>query len=256
MTAVSLLRKNNGACLFMLFLFFGHPALAQDVGDPEIQKVTAKEWNLEFFINTSGGGLGFQQGRTPDYYNKAFWEINFLYNKHPKAVRAIAYANDATAYSYGKMCDLFFLRGGYGYQRVLNHKPYYGGVQIRYTISGGFSLGMGVPVYVKIRLPGQINTLIERYDPENPDHSINNIIGRAGFFHGVGKTMLRPGFYAKTGFNFDFSQNYLVIHAVEIGMAIDMVFPAIQQMAKNKAKPFYLCAYIAYHFGKKKGPGD
>ena len=248
---------SKGACLVMLFLFSHTLSFGQDVGEPEMQRVTAKEWNLEFFLNTNGGGLGFQRGWTPDYFNKHFWEINFLYNQHPKAVRGrnITYG-EATTYSYGKMCDLFFLRGGYGYQRILNHKPYWGGVQVRFTLSGGFTLGMGLPVFLNIREPdliGYYTIKVEQYDPDNPDHNIDNIIGRAGFFRGIGKTALRPGFYAKTGLNFDFSKNNYTIHALEVGASIDMIFPFIQQMAQNRTKPFYLCAYIAYHFGKKKG---
>ena len=60
-------------------------------------------------------------------------------------------------------------------------------------------------------------------------------------------------FYAKTGINFEFAKNDYKIQALEVGLSIDMVFPFIQQMAFNKAKAFYLCGYIAYDFGKRKG---
>lgn len=239
----------------MLFLFVHFLSQAQDVGEPEMQRVTIREWELEVFLNTSGGGIGFQQGWTPDYFNKHFWEINFLYNQHPKAIRGRNTSlPEATTYSYGKLCDLFFLRAGYGYQRTLNHKPYWGGVQVRFTFSGGFCLGMGLPVYLNILVPNSLGGATietERYDTAK--HNIGNIVGRAGFFRGIGKTALRPGAYAKTGLHFDFSKDNLVTHAIEIGASVDIVFPPIQQMAFNKAKPFYLCAYIAYHFGKKKG---
>lgn len=243
--------RYKGACLLMLFLYCTMSLLGQDVGETGEQKVTVKEWELEAAINTNGITLGFQQGWTPDHFNKHFWEVNFVYNQHHKAVRGSSPIS--SPYTYGKLCDLFFLRGGYGYQRILNHKPYWGGVQVRFTFSGGFSLGMGLPVYINVY--NNNNELVsERYDPENVSyHTVGNITGRAGFFNGISKTMLRPGFYAKTGIQFDFSKNNLTIHALEVGATIDMVFPYIQQMAYNKAKPFYLCAYVAYHFGKKKG---
>jgi len=249
-------KRMTQACLLMLFLFFSNALLSQDVGEPEKVAVTRSEWTIELFLNTAGGGLGFQQGWTPDYYNKHFWEINFLYNQNPKAVRARnIYYENSTPYSYGKLVDLFFFRAGYGYQRTLNHKPYWGGVQVRYTLSGGFSLGMGLPVYLEVVYYTPDGTSVykvsERYDPTI--HNIDNIIGRAAFFEGILETQLRPGFYCKTGLNFDFSDKDMVIHAVEVGATIDMVFPYIQQIAYRKANPFYLCAYIAYHFGKKKG---
>ena len=85
-----------------------------DVGDVEWRKVIVKEWNVDFFLNTNGGGIGFQQGRTPNYFDKHFWEIDFVYNVHHKAVRARnPYFADARGFAYGKLCDLFFLHGGY-----------------------------------------------------------------------------------------------------------------------------------------------
>ncbi|MCR5115004.1 MAG: hypothetical protein K6A95_04920 [Bacteroidales bacterium] len=238
-----------------LLLLLPLSLLGQDVGEVEWKKVIVKEWSVNAFLTTHGGGVGFQHGRTPNYYDKHFWEIDFHYNLHYKAVRARSYFN-AKAYAYGKMCDLFFLHGGYGYQRTIHQKPYWGGVRIRYTLSGGFSLGLAVPVYLYVAQFDNTTGLYtsyttERYEPGK--HNIDNIVSRAPFFKGIGHTQLRPGFYFKTGLNFDFSKDEYTMHALEVGGLIDMVFPFVQQMAYNKAKPFHLCAYIAYHFGKRKG---
>jgi hypothetical protein len=235
----------------MFFIIKSLSSFCQDVGEVEFSVVTAKEWEIEAFLNTSGGGAGFQYGWTPNYYNKHFWEINFLYNKHPKAVRATSSLQgySSSSYSFGKLYDLFFLRGGYGYQRILHHKPYWGGVEIRYTFSGGFSLGMGMPVYLRV-VDDEKVIKVERYDPDV--HTVYDIIGRAGFFKGFSKMAIRPGFYAKTGLRFDFSKKEFFMHVIEVGVTIDMIFPFIQQMAFIKAKPLYFSAYVAYHFGKKK----
>lgn len=241
-------------CLSIFLLFLCGSLRSQDVGDVEIQKVIAKEWCVNLNINTSGFGLGFQMGRTPNNFDKHFWEIDLDFNQHHKAVRGVnSYFTGATGFAYGKLCDLFFLHGGYGYQRTLNHKPYWGGVRVRYTLSGGFSLGMAMPVYVYVAYytPTSIEKHSERYDPDV--HSINDIVGRGPWFQGFLQTKLHPGFYFKTGFNFDFSQKEETMHVLEVGGMIDMVFPYVQQMAFNKAKPFYLCAYISYSFGKRKG---
>ena len=53
--------------------------------------------------------------------------------------------------------------------------------------------------------------------------------------------------------NFDFSKKEETMHALEVGAMFDMVFPFVQQMAFNKAKPFFLAAYLSYNFGKRKG---
>lgn len=244
--------------LSAFFIWMPFFALGQDidVGDVDWKKIIVKEWNVDFFLTTNGGGLGFQHGRTPTYNDKHFWELDFVYNVHHKAVRARnPYYTNARPFAYGKLCDLFFLRGGYGYQRTIHQKPYWGGVRIRYTLSGGFSLGMAMPVYLYIAEVNNtgyvIGQKVERYDPDV--HNVDDIIGRANFFKGIGKTSLHPGFYFKTGLVFDFSKDESTIHALEVGGTIDMVFPYVQQMALNKAKPFFLCAYIAYDFGKRKG---
>jgi hypothetical protein len=245
--------------LFLLFGFFVFcfSLLAQEieVGEAEMEMITIEEWNFSINLNSSGFGLVFQQGKTPNYKDKHLWEMEFLYSIHHKAVLGRLYP-EGRSYNYGKMYDLFFLRGGYGYQRIITHKPYYGGVQIRYFFSTGASVCFGLPTYLEIIKADTIigyYTEVERYNPENPDHNnINNILGAARFFDRFHKIAVRPGFYAKAGLNFDFSNNPLKMQVLEVGVSMDMVFPFIQQMAFSRKKPIYFCGYIAYSFGKKK----
>ncbi len=224
---------------------------AQEVGE-YYHDVTVKEWNLELFVNTSGLGAGFQHGRTPDIYNKHFWEVEFLYNQHPKSIRSVNVLYEGVRpCRYGQLYTLFFLRGGYGYQRTIHQKPYWGGVKINYSISAGPTLGLGIPNYVEVINYNTGFSEVVRYNPDK--HNLNNVIGGAPFYTGILQTIVRPGFYAKTGLNFEFAKDDYKLQAFEVGLSIDMIFPYIQQMAFNKAKAFYLCGYVAYDFGKKKG---
>jgi hypothetical protein len=237
----------SGFMLCCCFLY----AQEIDVGDAEMEVITIKEWNFLVSLNSSGFGFGYQQGKTPNYRNKHLWEVEFSYYINHKAVLGRI---DPTgrAFCYGKLYDLFFLRGGYGYQRVITDKPYYGGVQIKYFFSFGASICLGLPTYLEIAYlnpDGSFYTKVERYNPE--DHNLNNIYGAAIFFDRFHKIAVRPGFYGKTGLNFDFSKNPLKMQLVEIGFSMDMVFPFIQQMAFQRIKPAYFYAYIAYSFGKK-----
>ena len=225
-----------------------------EVGEAEMEAITVKEWNVLLCLNSSGFGFGFQQGKTLKYKEKHIWEVEFSYCLHHKAV-LVRRPGGGNAFSYGKLYDLFFLRGGYGYQRILTHKPYYGGVQIRYFFSFGASLCFGLPAYLEfIKDPVGESAYLktERYDPENPDHNFGLIYGAARFFDRFHKIAVRPGFYGKAGLNFDFSKDQLKMQLLEVGVSMDMVFPFIQQMAFNRTKPAYFYAYIAYSFGKKK----
>jgi len=231
-----------------------------EVGEAEMEVITVKEWNVFLALNSSGFSFVFQQGKTPNYKDKHFWEIEFSYCIHHKAVLGKTIA-DGRTFSYGKLYDLFFLRGGYGYQRIISHKPYYGGVQIRYFLSAGASICFGLPTYLEVIKLEKLNdstfyyqTATERYDPKV--HQLGDIIGAAPFFDRFHKIAVRPGFYGKTGINFDFSKDPLRMQVLEVGVSMDMVFPFIKQMAYNKTKPLYFYGYIAYSFGKKKARYD
>lgn len=216
-----------------------------------MEVITIKEWNILVSLNTSGFSFGFQQGKTPNYRDKHLWEIEFSYCIHYKAVSG-RIVPQGRAFSYGKLYDLFFLRGGYGYQRIITHKPYYGGVQIRYFFSFGASICFGLPTYLEI-IKVKDNfyyTEVERYDPDV--HDLRNIFGGARFFDRFHRIAVRPGFYGKAGINFDFSNNPLKMQVLEVGVSMDMVFPFIQQMAHNRTKPAFFYGYIAYAFGRKK----
>ena len=249
--------------LFIIFLIFNFQfsifnAVAQEieVGEAEMEQITVKEWNIFLNLNSSGFGVGFQQGKTPNYKDKHLWEIEFSYCIHHKAVLG-KMAPDGRSFSYGKLYDLFFLRGGYGYQRILTHKPYYGGVQIRWFFSAGATICFGLPTYLEIVKWDSLgfgHTEVERYSPDK--HGIGDIYGAAPFFDRFHKIAVRPGFYGKAGINFDFSKNPLKMQVLEVGVSMDMVFPFIQQMAFNRTKPAYFYGYIAYSFGKKKPKYD
>jgi hypothetical protein len=245
--------------LFLLFgftiCFFFLQAQEIEIGESEIEVITIKEWNFLLCLNSSGFGFGYQQGKTPYYKEKHLWEIEFSYYINHKAVLGRTPWN-GRAFSYGKMYDLFFLRGGYGYQRVITTKPYYGGVQIRYFFSLGATICFGLPTYLEIIYEDPVGypyTETERYNPENQYHNnVLNIYGAARFFDLFHKIAVRPGFYGKTGLNFDFSKNPLKMQLLEVGVSMDMIFPFIQQMAFNRTKPAYFYGYVAYSFGKKK----
>jgi len=240
-----------GISVYCCFLY----AQEIEVGEAEMETITIKEWNILACINSSGCGFGFQQGKTPNAKDKHFWEVEFSYCIHHKAALG-RMPMGGRAFSYGKLYDLFFLRGGYGYQRIITHKPYYGGVQIRYFFSAGASICFGLPTYLEIVKRDTVTKLdyleTERYDPENQYHNLGYIYGAAPFFDRFHKIAVRPGVYGKTGFNFDFSNDPLKMQLLEVGISMDMVFPFIQQMAFNRKKTAYFYAYIAYSFGKKK----
>lgn len=245
--------------LFFIFCISGYSQETQNINPEkgeEFGKYVAKEWSLHFNMNTSGAALGFDWGKVKTIYHKYGFELFFDYNRHHKEVlgKNTGYTG-ATRYAYGKLNTLFFLKGGFNWERTIHQKPYWGGVSIRFRLATGFTLGIAVPTYLRVvyypdgSLYGYED--IQRYDPEV--HQIEDIIGRAPFWKGFSKMTLHPGGYLRLSMNFDFSKNANFMHAIEVGGTIDAVFPGIRQMAYSKKKNVFIGLYLSYRFGKKLG---
>ena len=81
--------------------------------------------------------------------------------KHPKQIRVInPYYYNARSYVYGKLNHVYMLRIGYGFKKLLNRKPYWGGIELRVLYMGGLSLAFAKPVYL---ISGMRHTLLKSW---------------------------------------------------------------------------------------------
>lgn len=204
-------------------------------------------------VHTRGVGVLYRQAINETYFLKNFWEIDFSGMRSDKQVRVNFYGNyysNANSYVYGKLNKVFILRGGVGRQHLLNDKPYWGGVEVRFTYSGGLSLAMAKPIYLYIIDQTNFNTIeSKRYDPEK--HFIDNIYGRAPFLDGIGETRFHPGIYAKTGFHFEFGEYNQRIKAIEVGVLADGYPIPVPIMAFNKPHYYFVNLYLQLMLGKR-----
>ena len=116
--------------------------------------------------------------------------------------------------------ELFYLRGSYGRQHELFKKADLGGVAVRYFISGGPTFAFYKPIYYKILYPisnYEFNIKEEKLDVNV--HPPYDIYSKAPLVKGLGETKILPGLFAKGGFNFEYSKEEKVIHAVEAGFS-------------------------------------
>lgn len=206
-------------------------------------------------VHTSGFGLGYRSGKHITGYKKRMFEVELTGMKHPKEIRTVNhYFENAKSYIYGKENSFFILRGGVGTQKIINSKPYWGGVELRYFYYGGLSLGLLKPVYLYIlqetSVPYQYNLAIEKYDPDK--HFAENIYGRAPFFHGIGKTKPVPGLYLKTGLNFEFGVYDETLKAIEAGVALDGYLEKVPIMALESNSNYFVSLYISFHIGTRR----
>lgn len=213
-----------------------------------------KEFSFGAIFHSQGWGANFSKGRNLSAFSKRMLEIEFVEMKSPKQVRVInQYFSNAKSYVYGKMNTVFLLRGSYGMHKLLNRKPYWGGVELRMFYSGGASLGIAKPIYLYILTPlsdfFDYQITEERYDPEA--HFTDNIFGRAPFTKGVDEIKLHPGLHAKFGLSFDYGVYKSKVKTLEVGVLADFFPEPIRIMAENDPDYYFLTFYLSFNFGKR-----
>jgi len=241
----------------VVFLFVSFSLFAQ--GDlNEQQKVFFRnERSFAILLNTDGIGVSYRGAKRIDYLNKRFMEIEAGTLKHPKEYRQPTYYTQGGTFIFGKLNSTFYLRGGIGHQHELFKKADLGGIAIRYFYSAGPVLAIYKPVYYKVlyQVPGdQYYIKIEKFDA-----SIvmpQDIYSRASFTEGLKETKLMPGLFAKGGFNFEYSREDKVIHAIELGAQINAFPKEIPIMASPDNKSIFFSLFVSYRFGMIINPLD
>jgi len=205
-------------------------------------------------LHSRGWGLHFRKGRNISFFKSLHWEVDAVSMKSPKQIKTInPYFTNSKSYVYGKLNYMYVVRAGLGYKRLLNRKPYWGGVELRFSYFGGFSLALAKPVYLYIMNysveTDDFTIDIEKYN--STIHGLDNIYGRAPFTHGIGNTTLHPGLYLKTGLNFEFGEYNTSVKAVEVGAILDYYPIPVAIMAYEPKQSFFLTFYLGFSIGKR-----
>lgn len=235
----------------VMFLYGAITAFAQ--GDlNEQQKVFFRnERSFAFLLNSDGLGLSFREAKRINFLNKRILEIDLGTLKHPKEYKiSNIYTTGAGSYVFGKLNSVIYLRGGLGNQHEIYKKADLGGVAIRYFYSAGLVIALYKPIYYKVLYPVSLNEF--EYREEKFDVSIHQpdqIYSKASFFKGIGETKALPGIYGKAGFNFEYSKEDKVIHAIEIGAQINAFPKTIPIMASPDNKSIFFSLFVSYRFG-------
>ncbi len=209
------------------------------------------ERSFGLLLSSDGMGISYREAKRVDFLNKRFFEIEAGTLKHPREYRMSnpIYQTPGT-FIYGKLNSVFYLRGSYGHQRELFKKADLGGVAVRYFYEGGPVFAVYKPIYYKILYP------ISAYEFKVVEEKINvnqhmpyDIYSKASFLKGLGEIKFLPGLYAKGGFNFEYSKEDKVIHAIEIGTQINAFPKKIPIMATTDNKSIFFSLFVSYRFG-------
>ena len=243
--------------LLIIFTFSGYYSLAQrEVEHDTILDIVLlrKQFSGGVILNSRGWGAQFKKGKNITYFKSFLWEINAVSMRSPKQIRTInPYFSNAKSYVYGKLNNVYVVRGGVGFDKLLNRKPYWGGVELRYVYYGGLSLAIAKPIYLYILnyTSSYYEYVIEteKYDPEK--HVSDDIYGRAPFVKGLNELKFYPGIYAKFGFNFEFGVYNSKIKSLEVGAMVDLYPFPVPIMAFEDGEHYFLTFYLCFSLGKR-----
>jgi len=236
----------------ILFLFI--PVLLAGQGELDTQKhiMLRDESTLGAFIYSNGMGINYRYGRWIDARNELLFDVDLNYLKDPKEIKTVVTYNYNLTRSYvlGKENLFWELKGSIGKQSELYRKRDKSGISIRYFYNGGFSLGFLKPIYYEILTVTSTGELISEGNYLKYDETIHSYIGGRGpFLMGFDELKVIPGLSIKSGFSFEFSDQDVVVHAVELGCSFTVYPMDIPIMATDENNFLFFNLFAGYRFG-------
>lgn len=227
------------------------PVLSQGEINEQQKIFFRNERSFAGLLNSDGYGLSYREARRIDYLNKRYFEIELGTLKHPREYReSNPLFQTPGTFIYGKLNSVFYLRGSYGHQHELFKKADLGGVAVRFFYSAGPVFAIYKPIYYKILYPVssyQFELVEEKLDVDI--HPPYDIYSKASFTKGLNELKVLPGLFAKGGFNFEYSKEEKIIHAVEVGGSLSGFPKKIPIMATTDNKAIYFSLFVSYRFG-------
>jgi hypothetical protein len=241
----------------VIMLFSGISLYAQGELNEQQKVFFRNERSFGILLNTDGIGVSYREAKRIDYRNKTLLEIDAGNLRDPKEYKQTSPYTQGGSYVFGKLNSTFYLRAGLGHQHELFKKADLGGIAIRYFFTAGPVLAIYKPIYYKVLYLLSANEYEVKEEKFDASIAIpQDIYSKASFTKGLDETKVMPGLYAKAGFNFEYSKEDKIIHAIELGAQVN-AFPVkipIMAVAPNKAVFFSL--FVSYRFGIILDPLD
>jgi hypothetical protein len=238
--------------LFVLPLLFllplASPAQGLDADVYESEFV----WGIN--KNTAGGLIGGFMVRKSRRLSDRMFEsfgLELVNVKHSQESRR----NSRTGnfYIYGKSNYLYSFRFQYGRELILFRKAPSQGVEIKAIGAVGPSLGLLAPYYIDYTTDR--NTIVsrtEQYDPNNPNHSYDQILGTGRLFQGVTESNIRIGLNLKAALSFELGTSKSNVTGFELGFLLDAYTQEIVLMPTADNSAIFPTAFITLFYGTRR----
>ncbi len=211
-------------------------------------------------LNTDGWSFLYEKGFMKSVKVTNLFSLEFGEKKHPKEKRLSYqfstgnFIQIGTPYVYGKRNIFYQLKPGFGQQRLVGGKTNRNGVAVHWIYSGGISLGLERPYYVRVFDDGTGQAADIRYSKEDSliFLSPGNIAQGTGLRYGWGQMKIVPGVHAKTALRFDYGRFNELVSAIEVGVNFEAYSRTPEIMLLTTNRQLFFNSYVAILLGKRK----
>ncbi len=205
--------------------------------------------------NSSGGLIGgfvFKKARKLNDHTLETFGLEIMNVKHPEEVRKNS-RSTGNFFIYGKSNYLYAFRFQYGRDWILFTKAPQQGVEIKFVSAIGPSIGIVAPYYIERSVDNSFfQTVKEQYDPTNPQHNFNNILGTGNLFQGLGESTIQLGVNIKAGMNFELGTVKSQVTGFEVGFLLDTYANKVILMPTASNYSMYPTVYFTLFYGSRK----
>jgi hypothetical protein len=206
-------------------------------------------------LNTDGYGIFYEHGKYKTISTTNIWWIELGERRDPKEKKSVLGDGSGiqigNPFIYGKINNFYYLKLGYGQQRLIGGKDVKNGVAVSAIYGGGLALGFMKPYYLNVG-NGDTSATIKYSDWPAYFLDPTVIQGNAGFTKGFSEITFVPGLHARMALRFDYGHFNELLSAIETGVNAAYYTKNIDMMYKVPGNKFFFNAYVAIVFGKRK----
>jgi len=216
--------------------------------------------SAKIYATTRGFGFLYRRGKHINAKTRSFYEIDAQNLKYPKEIKVSGDAINRRRFVYGKINNVFLIRGALGLQNTFFAKADNKAVEVRYSYSIGPTIALAKPYYVQIsrtiaspsppKTVESIAVFDDKTFSDGQSASIN-VTGRARFLDGLSETKIYPAVTGKFNLSFEYAPYTNLIRAIETGITVDYFPKALPIMARNPSENVVITLHVGFVFGKK-----
>jgi len=246
---MSALNKISGLLVILLGVSINTLAQTQDSYDYDSEFTWGVNKN-----SSSGliGGFTFKKAKKRSDRILETYGLEIVNVKHPQEVRHNS-RSTGNFFIYGKTNYLYALRLQYGRDFIFFKKAPQQGVEIKAVVAAGPSFGIVAPYFIERSVDKSFfSSKHEQYDPSNPNHSYELILGTGNLFEGIGDSKLQLGGNVKLGLNFELGTVKSQVTGFEVGFLVDAYANKVILMPTTSNKSVFPTVYFTLFYGNRK----